>query len=137
MTEQAFNKNQRVIFFDGYCNLCNGAVQWIIAKDRQELFEFAPINSQFAIDNLPQQLLTNVDSIVLLDGSDIYVKSSAALQIAKLLPLPIHLLSVFRVIPPTLRDGIYDLIAKYRYRIWGQRDSCMIPTPELKSRFKN
>lgn len=136
MTEQAFNKNQRVIFFDGYCNLCNGAVQWIIEKDKQELFEFAPINSQFAIDHLPQQLLTNVDSIVLLDGSNIFVKSSAALRIAKLLPLPYQWLSAFRIIPPVLRDWIYDLIAKYRYRIWGQRSSCMIPDPSLKSRFK-
>jgi predicted DCC family thiol-disulfide oxidoreductase YuxK len=135
MTEQNFPNDHPVIFFDGYCNLCNGAIQWIIEKDKQALFHFAPIDSKFATNHLPHQLLTNVDSIVLLHGNDIYVKSSAALQIAKMLPKPYTWLSAFRIFPPAIRDWFYDLIAKYRYRIWGSRASCMVPSPELQARF--
>lgn len=127
--------NKPVIFFDGYCNLCNGAIQWIIQKDSQEHFYFAPINSNYANDYLSDKSLTSVDSIVLFDKGQVYIKSTAAVHIARKLPYPFRLLGLLRFIPRFVRDFVYDLIAKYRYSIWGKRQQCMVPTPELKARF--
>lgn len=127
--------NKPIIFFDGYCNLCNGAIQWIIQKDSQQLFYFAPISSNYANAHLADKYLTSVDSIVLLDKGQVYIKSTAAVHIAGKLPCPYRLFGLLRFIPRFLRDFVYDLIAKYRYSIWGKRQQCMVPSPELKARF--
>ena len=135
MANEAGDTANPVIFFDGYCNLCNGAVQWIIKRDTKEQFYFTPISSQYAGHVLSPYFLTSVDSIVLVADGQTYIKSTAALEIAGRLPYPYPLLKIFSVIPAVLRDLVYDFIARNRYRIWGKRDACMIPTPDLKARF--
>lgn len=128
---------ERVIFFDGVCNLCNNAVQFIIKRDRSKKFKFASLQSEFAQKELvkrgfnPQPLLT----IVLLSGQSIYTKSDAALKIARHLNKGWPLLYIFIIIPRFLRNVIYDFISLNRYKWFGKRNQCMIPSPDLESRF--
>lgn len=127
----------KIILFDGVCNLCNGVVQFIIKRDREQKFRFAPLQgktgkkllAEFGIDP------ADTDSIVLVDGDSHYVKSAAALRIAKDLNGIYPLLYSFIAVPGFLRDGVYDIVAKYRYRWFGKKESCMIPTIDLQSRF--
>lgn len=130
---------ERVILFDGVCNLCNNAVQFVIKHDKAGKFKFAALQSDYAkqaLANLPFDL-SSLSSIVLIDRGEIYTKSTAALKIAKYLSSGLSLLHLFIIFPKFLRDGVYDIIAKNRYKWFGQQDSCMVPTPDLKSRFLN
>lgn len=131
------DKKDKIILFDGVCNLCNGAVTFIIKRDKNNLFKFATLQSDIAeellIDKLSDKEL--LDSIVLIENGKQYTKSSAALRIAKNLSGAYPLLYIFMVIPKFLRDWVYSIIAKNRYKWFGKRDACMIPTPELKKKF--
>ena len=132
-------KDKQLILFDGICNLCNSSVLFVIKRDTKNTFLFAPLQSDtgkavikhFKID--PEK----TDSILLYNPSKqtLKLKSSAAIDIAKHLGLPTNLLVVFSVIPPFIRNWVYDFIAKNRYKWYGKKDACMIPTPELKSKF--
>lgn len=130
--------NKTIILFDGVCNLCNGAVNWMIDRDRRDQFRFVPLQSE-----LGQQITRHIgvdtariDSILWYQpGVAYYYKSDAALKIASQLGFPLALWTVFRVLPRALRDGVYDRIAKNRYRWFGKTEQCRIPTPELKSKF--
>ena len=131
------SKNHKIILFDGVCNLCNGAVTFIIKRDKKDVFKFAALQSEIG-----QQLISKfnidtskVDSIILIDGDKHYEKSSAALRIAKQLSGAYPLLFGFMILPKFIRNAVYDYIAKNRYKWFGKKESCMIPTPELKSRF--
>ena len=124
-----------VILFDGYCNLCNSWVQWVIEHDSKEQFHFASLSSDYAKQVLPPHLQNNIDSIVLVMEGDIYVKSTAALKILKELKTPYRIFIFLMIIPPLLRDPVYDVIAKYRYKWFGKRNTCMNPTEALKARF--
>ena len=131
------NKDQKIILFDGVCNLCNGAVTYIIKRDKKNVFKFAALQSEIG-----QQLISKfnidtskVDSIIFIDGEKHYEKSSAALHIAKQLSGAYPLLFGFMVVPKFIRNSIYDYIAKNRYKWFGKKESCMIPTVELKSKF--
>ena len=135
MVTETSDISNPVIMFDGYCNLCNGAVQWIIKRDTKEQFYFAPINSHYATNTLSSSFLTSIDSIVLIMDNQTYIKSTAALEIARQLPFPYPLLAVFYLIPRVLRDSVYDFVARNRYRIWGKQEACMVPSPALKARF--
>ena len=129
-----------VILFDGVCNLCNSAVQWVIERDKDRRFDFASLQSDAArrelekilggdeIDALP-------DSIVLIDSDGVHTRSAAALRIARGLGRPFTLFRLGRVLPRPIRDAIYDLIARNRYRWFGRRESCMTPTPDVAARF--
>jgi len=122
-----------VVLFDGVCNLCNAAVQFILKRDPGGRFRFASLQSQAA-----EQLLggaPTVDSIILWEDGRTYGKSAAALRIARGLRFPWPLLSVFLVVPPAVRNWIYDWIARNRYRWFGRRDACMIPSKEFQIRF--
>lgn len=123
--------------FDGVCNLCNGAVNFIIDNDPKGHFQFAALQSDFGQQKLAALGFDQAafDSLVLLQGDEVFTKSSAALRIAKQLKFPYPLLYVFIILPPFLRDAVYNLIARNRYKWWGKRDSCRMPTPELQSRF--
>lgn len=131
-------KDKSLILFDGVCNLCNTSVLYVIKHDANNRFLFAPLQS-----NIGQQIITkyNLDvsktDSILLYSADIglKVKSTAALYIAKRLGLPNNLLSVFLIVPAFIRNWVYDFIAKNRYKWYGKKDNCMIPTPELKSKF--
>lgn len=126
-----------VILFDGVCNLCNSSVQFVIRKDKQQRFLFASLQSEYAKTVLPETLSNPDDltSIVLVDGDQIKTKSSAVLTISKSLSGLWPLMYAFMVVPRFIRDWVYNVIATNRYRWFGKKDQCMIPSPELKSRF--
>src|SRR6187431_113882 len=131
-------EHKKIILFDGVCNLCNSAVQFVINHDKKDVFRFVALQSE-----LGQQILkhiginpANIDSIVLYEpGIAYYYKSSAAIQIAKNLGGFLHLGTIFRIIPTVIRNQLYDYIAKNRYKWYGKKESCMVPTPELKIKF--
>ena len=128
-----------VVLFDGVCNVCNDSVLFIIDRDPRGRFRFAPLQSHFA-----QELLGSlgevvagegVDSMVLVEGSRAYLRSDAALRIAKGLRSPWPVLGVLLAVPRPIRDLVYDLIARNRYRWFGREEVCRVPTPELRERF--
>ena len=126
-----------VVLFDGVCNLCNGAVQFIISRDPKGYFNYAALQSEAG-----QRLLevyhhsrTEINTIILIQNGKRYTKSTAALLVARRLTSLWPLLSVFIVIPRFLRDPIYDYIARNRYKWFGQKAECRIPTAEIKLRF--
>ena len=122
-----------IVLFDGVCNLCNGAVQFIIARDKRQGFRFASLQSAFGQQY--QEQVGEVDSILLVEEGRVYQKSTAALRIARRLKGLWPMLYIFIIIPPFLRDFIYDIIARNRYRWFGKKESCWLPTPDLKARF--
>jgi predicted DCC family thiol-disulfide oxidoreductase YuxK len=127
---------ESVILFDGVCNLCNAWVQFVIRQDPQARFAFAPLDSEAANELLRERRATvTSDSIILVEKDGIYDQSTAALRIARRLAGPWSLAAVFLIVPTFLRDAVYRLIARNRYRWFGRRDVCMIPTPELRARF--
>lgn len=126
-----------IILFDGVCNLCNSAVQFIINRDEKDTFRFASLQSEtgqklLAIHQLQHK---NIDSIVLIKNEKAYIKSTAALHIAKELSGIWKLAYYYIVIPKFIRDAVYDFIARNRYAWFGKKDQCMIPTAKLKSKF--
>ena len=125
------------MLFDGVCNLCNGTVQFIIKRDPAGTFKFASLQSETGQQamrdfNIPPGSL---NSIIVIENRACYDRSDAALRIAGHLSWPWRWFAVFQVLPRFIRDGIYQLIAKNRYRIFGSREACMLPTPELRDRF--
>lgn len=126
---------ESIVLFDGVCNLCSSVVQFIIANDSQKIFRFASQQSEFGQKLLEVHKLPAMDTVVLISGSSIYIRSDAVLEIAARLPAKWSWLSGFRIIPRVVRDAVYKLIGKYRYNIFGKRDSCWLPTPELRARF--
>ncbi len=130
-------KNKQIILFDGVCNLCNSSVNFVIDRDKKDVFRFAALQSEEGRHVLLNLTVTKdyLDSIVLVKNDKLFFKSSAALLIAKELPGLWPLLTVFFIIPRFLRDIIYDFIARNRYRWFGKKVECRIPTPELKSKF--
>ncbi|MFH6991288.1 thiol-disulfide oxidoreductase DCC family protein [Flavobacterium sp. FlaQc-48] len=135
---QNLPKNKKIILFDGVCNLCNGAVQFIIRRDKKDVFRFVALQSELGIEichyiDVDQ---TKIDSIILYNpGVAYYYKSSAILEIGKDLGGLYSLVTIFKILPGKLRNYIYDFIAKNRYKWYGKKESCMIPTPELKAKF--
>ena len=128
---------QPLILFDGICNLCNSSVQFVLKKDKNKQFKFASIQSDAAKEILLQFSKNNsdLDSIILIYNGRRYEKSSAILRIGKLLGGFYSLGMVFWLIPKPIRDWVYDYIAKNRYKWYGKKDQCMIPTPEIKNQF--
>jgi predicted DCC family thiol-disulfide oxidoreductase YuxK len=128
-----------VILFDGVCNLCNGAVQFVIQKDKNAQFRFASLQSENGQKLLHQFQLPQADftSFVLIENGKAYTRSTAALRVARKLSGAIKLLYGFIIVPVFIRDAVYNYIGKNRYKWFGKKDACMIPTPELKNRFLN
>lgn len=125
-----------IVLFDGVCNLCNWAVQFIMDRDREGAFKFASLQSRTAQRLLSDaRELEGIDSVVLVEGGRCYVESSAALRIARRLWGPWKVLYVFIVLPRFLRDAGYRFIAKRRYQWFGKRDQCRVPTPEERGRL--
>ena len=130
-------KNKSIILFDGVCNLCNSSVNFIIKHDKKKHFLFASLQSDAAKEILLHHSLNKIifDSIILIEDTIVYEKSTAVLRIAKKLNNGFQLLYVFILIPKILRDKIYDYIAKNRYKWYGKKNTCMLPSKDLKSRF--
>jgi predicted DCC family thiol-disulfide oxidoreductase YuxK len=126
-----------VVLFDGVCNLCTTTVQFLIRRDPEGLFRFAPLQSDVAQELLAERGLADhdLDSIVLIEGNETYVNSDAAIRIGVLLGGVYRLLGPTKYLPRLLRDAVYDFVARYRYRVFGKRDRCMMPTEENRSRF--
>jgi len=126
----------KIIFFDGICNLCNSSVASVIRHDHKNIFKFASLQSEFTASFFSRHHYTiSSDSIIYWDGQRFYDGSGAVVRIAAKLSFPVKFLAAFRIIPPFIRNWGYNIIARNRYRWFGKKDSCMVPTPELKSKF--
>jgi len=138
MNKTLTNKIQKpVLLFDGYCNLCSSSVVFIIKREKGDTFRFASLQSDFA-DKLLQEVSykdDTPDSIVLVENDKTYFRSAAALKIAKKLKWPWPLLYAFIIIPPFIRDWIYDVIAKRRYKWFGRKEQCFIPPKDMSHKF--
>ena len=125
-----------VVLFDGVCNFCNGAVNFIIRHDSEKKFKFAALQSEIGLEmrtkyNIPE----DVDSIILIENDKTYMHSTAGLRIWKGLGGIWSLAYVFIIVPAFIRDFFYKLFAKYRYRLFGRTEACMLPTPDVRERF--
>ncbi|HQY20012.1 MAG TPA: thiol-disulfide oxidoreductase DCC family protein [Ignavibacteria bacterium] len=127
----------KIILFDGVCNLCNSSVNFIIDNDHKNVFKFTSLQSEKGIELLKKYDLLdkNIDSVILVENDKAYVKSDAALKIAKTLGGKYKLFYGLIILPAFIRNFFYDIIAKNRYKWFGKKDSCRIPTLELKSKF--
>ena len=130
-------ENQFVVFFDGVCNLCNDTVQFIIKRDPKNKFSFATLQSEKGQQTLVKLKFDtqSFDTFILLKKGKLYLKSTAACLLFKELSGLWPILYLFIIIPRPIRDCVYSVIAKNRYKWFGKKDHCMIPTPELKKRF--
>lgn len=131
-------ENKKIILFDGVCNLCNNSVQFIIERDKKDVFRFASLQSETGKQLTAERGIDPeaMDSIILIEpGVAYYQKSTAALEISKHLSGGYSNLKYFSFLPEGFRNVVYDLIAKNRYKWFGKKEECMIPTPALKSRF--
>lgn len=131
-------ENKKIILFDGLCNLCDNAVQYVIKHDKKDVFRFVALQSDLGkkILNYLNVDTSKMDSIILYEpGVAYFYKSDAALEIAKDLGSFLKWTIIFKMIPSSLRNPIYDYVAKNRYKWYGKKDACMIPTPELKAKF--
>lgn len=130
-------EHKKIVLFDGVCNLCNHSIQQIIKRDHRDLFRFASLQSEYAQD-LADQFALPVDelkSIVLVESDGKFAtESTAVLRIAKDLK-GVSFLSIFLKVPKKWRDAVYRFIARNRYKWFGKKDHCMIPTPQLKAKF--
>lgn len=123
-----------VILFDGVCNLCNHSVQLIIKRDKQDYFRFAALDSDYGKAMVARYHITT-DSIVLIEHGQVYTQSGAALRIARRLSGIYPVLYAAMIIPKFIRDPIYRLIARNRYRWFGRRQSCWMPSAALSKKF--
>jgi len=131
-------KGQRIILFDGICNLCNGSVIFILKREQNPIFKFASIQSEVGKELLNWCGLPSdySQAVILIDHRKIYLGSTAALKIGQMLKFPWSFLAYAGfIIPKFIRDWVYNQIAIHRYQWFGKRDMCIIPTENLKSRF--
>jgi predicted DCC family thiol-disulfide oxidoreductase YuxK len=126
-----------VLYFDGVCNLCNHSVQFVLDHEKDTTLRFASLQSAQAQQVLPGLGIdpADLDSLVLVKDGVAYARSSGALEITRYLKSPWSWATVFLVIPKSIRDFLYKIVANNRYRLFGKKDECMIPTPQLKARF--
>jgi predicted DCC family thiol-disulfide oxidoreductase YuxK len=134
---KADNDHRHLVIFDGVCNFCNGAVNFIIKRDPAGLFAFTPMQTEFAKSLLAQHQIHNVDfdTLVLIKDGQCLIYSAAALEIAKDLTGFWYLFGLCKSLPVSFRDYFYQLFARNRYRLFGRQDSCMMPDEHLKNRF--
>ncbi len=131
-------KSKKIILFDGVCNLCNNSVQFVIKRDVNDVFQFAALQSETGKKLLTERNIDTqeVDSIILIEPNiAYYTKSTAALEIGKHLKGLKAISSILLWLPESLRNIVYDFIARNRYKWYGKKDNCMIPSEELKSKF--
>jgi len=131
------NIEKPVVLFDGVCNLCNRSVQFIIKRDKKKKILFASLQGKMGQEvlkkfNLPAD---DFNSFILVQGDHIYTRSTAVLRMLKKLGRGWNFLYVFIIVPKFIRNAVYNWIARNRYKWYGKRDECMIPTPELRERF--
>lgn len=130
-------ENNPIILFDGVCNLCNSSVQFVIKHDKQKHFRFASLQSATGQELLKKYALpeTIFNSFVLIKDEKPYLKSTAALKVAKEMNGLIKMLYAFIIVPAFIRNAVYNVIAKNRYKWFGKKESCILPSPDLQNRF--
>jgi predicted DCC family thiol-disulfide oxidoreductase YuxK len=136
-----------IVLFDGVCNFCDRSVNFVIEHDPDGYFKFAPLQSEHGTELAARYGVTAaagdeaanglipIDSVMLIEDEKLYTHSTAALRIARRLSGPASLLYAFIIVPRPIRDIFYKLFARYRYRFFGRKDVCMMPTPEVRGRF--
>ncbi len=136
--EMELPRDKKIILFDGVCNLCNSTVQFLIKHDKKDVFRFVALQS-----DLGQQITayigidtSKVDSIIVYEpGKAYFYKAEAALEIASAIGGICSLLGIFKVVPKSISNAVYDYIARNRYKWYGKKEACMLPTPEIKAKF--
>jgi len=126
-----------IVLFDGVCKFCNASVNFVIEHDKAGYFKFAPLQSEIGEQLIAKHSINtaDTDSVIVVENDRAYTHSSAALKIAKRLDGLWSWASVLIIVPKPLRDLAYKLFARYRYRLFGRQDACMMPTPEIRARF--
>jgi predicted DCC family thiol-disulfide oxidoreductase YuxK len=126
-----------IILFDGVCNFCNGSVNFVIKRDRRGYFRFAPLQEAKGAEVARRCGVdaTKLDTFVLIENGRVYRESGGALRVARRLGGLYMLLFALIIVPAFVRDFFYDWFARRRYRWFGKRDACMVPTPEMRERF--
>ena len=130
-------ENEKIILFDGVCNLCSASVQFVLKHDRKKQFRFASLQSEMGQRLSEKYQLPTSDqySFVLIEGEKAFTRSTAALRVAWELDKGWSLFYGFIIVPPVIRNAVYNLIARNRYRWFGKKTECWLPTPEWKDRF--
>ncbi len=131
------NEPHGLVLFDGVCNFCNDRINFIIKHDTKNYFRFAPLQSETGKKVLRENGRDEADpdTFILVENGKAYDRTTAALRIARKLNGAWPLMYAFIIVPPFIRDVVYRIIAKNRYRWWGKKESCMIPTPEVRKKF--
>lgn len=130
-------KGKKILLFDGVCNLCDGFVQFLLKRDKKAIYVFASLQSDMAKQLLEKhQVVDNgLETVVLIDGEQVYTHSDVALEVAKDLGGFYRVFSPLKILPKSFRNRIYDWVANNRYRWFGKKESCMLPKREWRSRF--
>ncbi|MCR8656737.1 thiol-disulfide oxidoreductase DCC family protein [Paenibacillus endoradicis] len=135
-TEAQPNIPALIVLYDGQCSFCNGATQWIIARDRTAKVSYAAIEGELGQLLIQQfNIPSNVDSLICIDNNKAYLYSSGAIRVTKYLDGAWKLFYLLTIIPTFIRNPVYRFIAKNRYRWFGKQQSCLLPTPEIRRRF--
>lgn len=127
----------KILFFDGHCNLCNTLVDWLIRRDKKNIFKFASLQGETAKIHLPSVYRStgDVDTVLYMKNGKVYMRSRAVLHVLKDLGLPWSLTSVLLVLPTVTLDWGYRLVARFRYKVFGKKDTCRIPTPAEREKI--
>ncbi|HBH22225.1 MAG TPA: hypothetical protein DDY13_02260 [Cytophagales bacterium] len=137
MERAAFHTEYPIVFYDGSCRFCNNTVKLVIKLDRHANIRFAALQSDLATQLLSDtpHLLEDMKSFILWENGTVYLRSDAAIKLAAYLPNPWKAFRFFRFVPRSIRDALYDVIARNRYKWFGRYDECLAPTPDIKMRF--
>jgi predicted DCC family thiol-disulfide oxidoreductase YuxK len=125
----------KVIFFDGVCGLCNGFVDFIIKIDKEKKFYFSPLQSEYAQKNLPPEFTLDLKSVVYKEDDQYYSKSAAVMKVLAELGGIWKLAILGHLLPSSILNWAYDLVAENRYKLFGKKETCRLPTPDERSRF--
>lgn len=130
-------KDQPIIFFDGVCGLCNGFVDFIMAIDHKKRFLFSPLQSEFAKTHLPPEMTQDLKSVVLLSEGKLHTKSAAVIKVMSEIGGIWKVVTLGKLLPAALSNKVYDMVAENRYRLFGKKETCRLPTEEERQRFVN
>ena len=135
---QHLPQHKKIILFDGLCNLCDATVQFIIKRDTKDVFRFVSLQSDLGrklLQKLPIEFQL-IDSVILYESEKVFFyKSQAVFEIVKSIGGIYYCLLIFKLLPNTITNAVYDFIAKNRYRWWGKKESCLVPSKDLQSKF--
>lgn len=125
-----------IVLYDGQCSFCNGATQWIIARDREANVSYAAIEGELGQRLFKQYgIPAHLDSLICIDNNKAYLYSSGAIRVTKYLDGPWKLIYLLKFIPTFIRNPLYRIFAKHRYRWFGKQQACLLPTPAIRQRF--